>query len=52
VDDEVETERLYKEQRSGLMRLGFTKVLEGHSHDDEPGLTYVHIPTPKRDVPS
>jgi hypothetical protein len=50
-DTEAENERIYQEQRSGLTRLGFTKVLEGHTHDTEPGVTYVHLPMPKREVP-
>jgi hypothetical protein len=30
-DDEAEAERIYQEQRSGIVGLGFTKVLQGHS---------------------
>jgi hypothetical protein len=45
LDVEAEAERVYQEQRSGLMRLGFTKVLQGHTHET-PGLTHIHIPKP------
>ena len=50
-DPEAEDEGVYQEQRSDIMRLGFTKVLQGHTHDTEPGVTYVHLPAPKRDIP-
>jgi hypothetical protein len=45
LDVEAEAERVYQEQRHGLIRSGFTKVLQGHSHD-APGLTYVNVPKP------
>ena len=40
-----------QEQRSGVMGLGFTKALQGHTHDNQPGLTYIYLPMPERDTP-
>jgi len=46
IDAKEEAERIYHEQRSHLLGMGFNKVLQGHSHDNEPGITHVHIPQP------
>jgi hypothetical protein len=42
----VFTGQVIQDQRSVLMHLRFTEVLQGQFHDTGPGLTYVDIPRP------